>query len=537
MDTINPSNSEDGRQEATVDTDVTKITKQDLLDAVASPSTRSQSARRKPFRPSITLVISSATVSLIILTSGAVLLTQWLTAHSAVDRLFRQNAQMMMNAFDQSIGMAIEQHTSSGNLTSADINSLNFDELARITVQEEALAAGTFFVANRAGRILAHPNLNHSHPALADGNMTVGANQLGDLVLDSVSSLPVWRDFLLQPTMVSEMSRIDINLYGTDYVIFLQPVNINLDLPWLKGVWFVGDDVLVHRKGLRDGLYVATGAILFGALLAVWIGYRISLPLRQLAVATRQMANFEDEHSTQLPVSRIRETGDLSASFNRMAGSFNALQTYAPKQLVKRLIRDDLPTIQPDEREVAVMFTDIVGFTSLTDGMPPKEVATFLNEHLTILGNIVERQGGTIDKYIGDALMAFWGAPDTADNSSKLACDTAIAMANALERFNMEQKLHGRTPVRIRVGIHTGQALVGNIGAPSRINYTVVGDTVNAAQRIEALAADIISRDAVTILISETVARELPSSYAYVEVGTAALKGVKKGLPVYRLKV
>ena len=181
------------------------------------------------------------------------------------------------------------------------------------------------------------------------------------------------------------------------------------------------------------------------------------------------------------------------------------------------------------------MFTDIAGFTAMCEGMDAKEVADFLNHHLALLADKVEIEGGTIDKYIGDALMAFWGAPERIENTALGACRAALAMAKVISEDNKARAADGMKPVRLRVGIHTGPLVVGNIGAPSRINYTVVGDTVNTAQRLEALGKEVDPDAEVAILISSATKAQLSSEFVTIPANSFHVKGKTEKVDVYRL--
>src|SRR5437899_6455746 len=125
------------------------------------------------------------------------------------------------------------------------------------------------------------------------------------------------------------------------------------------------------------------------------------------------------------------------------------------------------------------MFTDIVGFTAACEKLTAREVAEYINHHLALVAACVEQEGGTIDKFIGDAVMAFWGAPGRIENPAASACRAAVAIQRALAADNKSRIAAGQKPVRVRMGIHIGPVVVGDIGAPNRINYTIVGDVVN----------------------------------------------------------
>ena len=181
------------------------------------------------------------------------------------------------------------------------------------------------------------------------------------------------------------------------------------------------------------------------------------------------------------------------------------------------------------------MFTDIVGFTSDSEQMSASEVADLLNRHFALLGRCIEETGGTIDKYIGDSVMAIWGAPERQPDMEKRACRAALAIATALEEDNAERRKQGEPEVRIRIGIHSGPALVGNIGFPGRVNYTVVGDTVNSAQRLEGLAKTIAGDDAVKIMVSAETASQLDGDFRLEPVGPLEAKGREAPLEAFQL--
>src|SRR5258708_16097094 len=137
------------------------------------------------------------------------------------------------------------------------------------------------------------------------------------------------------------------------------------------------------------------------------------------------------------------------------------------------------------------MFTDIAGFTHQAERLSASDTAAFLNDHFSLLIPCIEAEGGTVDKFIGDSVMAFWSAPEPQPDHADRACRTALAIRAAVSAENDARCGRGEPPIRLRIGIHTGPAVIGNIGSAERVNYTVVGDTVNMAQRCEALAKEL----------------------------------------------
>ncbi len=160
-----------------------------------------------------------------------------------------------------------------------------------------------------------------------------------------------------------------------------------------------------------------------------------------------------------------------------------------------------------ETRELTVMFTDIVHFSEISERMGAEETAAFLNRHFGLLAACIEAEDGTIDKYIGDAVMAFWGAPDRMDDHAARRSARRAASPRRSPPTMRAARRKGLRPVRVRIGIHSGPAVVGNIGTPERVNYTIVGDTVNDAQRLEALGHKLDAGADVTVLMSAETAR------------------------------
>ncbi|MBT7294484.1 MAG: adenylate/guanylate cyclase domain-containing protein, partial [Rhodospirillaceae bacterium] len=264
----------------------------------------------------------------------------------------------------------------------------------------------------------------------------------------------------------------------------------------------------------------------------------MSLPVRQLAQAAHHVRTLDLEHAPSLRRGPYRELNQAANAYNAMVGGLRAFQTYVPRSLVKRLMAEGAQAVIVSEaREVTVLFTDITGFTAFAEDMPAAEVANFLNAHFTLLDRCVEAEGGTVDKYIGDSMMAFWGAPEQHSDHAARACRAALAIARAIREDNERRVADGLVPVRVRIGIHSGPVLVGNIGAPSRINYTIIGDSVNTAERLEAFARDVPPPDAdVIVLLSGETAARLAPEFALERLGKFLPPGRHGRIEVFRLK-
>ncbi|MER9861806.1 adenylate/guanylate cyclase domain-containing protein [Mesorhizobium sp. M0185] len=215
-----------------------------------------------------------------------------------------------------------------------------------------------------------------------------------------------------------------------------------------------------------------------------------------------RVADFDLDGVTPLPRSRVLELDNQASAFNAMLIGLRAFSTYIPRSLVAKLVRTgEIGIAEPREAVVTVMFTDIVGFTTLSEQMDAAAAARLLNHHFAILCGAVDAHGGTVDKFLGDGMLAFFGAPDRLKGHAAAAVRAAAAIREELDKDNLEAAGEGRPPLHVRIGIHTGSVIVGNIGASDRVNYTIVGDTVNISQRLQELGKLLAPDTATAIAI------------------------------------
>jgi adenylate cyclase len=185
-----------------------------------------------------------------------------------------------------------------------------------------------------------------------------------------------------------------------------------------------------------------------------------------------------------------------------------------------------------EEREMTVFFSDIRGFTTISEQTTPTELVRILNEYFTQMTAEVLRTGGVVDKYIGDAVMAFWGAPIDDPDHADHAVEAALAMIEKLKLLNQKLRAQGDPEIKIGIGLYSGKAVVGNVGSNDRFDYTVIGDTVNAASRLEGLNKEYKTQ----IIISESVKNKLKKQYPLVCLGCTPVKGRKEPINIYTIE-
>jgi class 3 adenylate cyclase len=283
--------------------------------------------------------------------------------------------------------------------------------------------------------------------------------------------------------------------------------------------------------------WIGLAILAFSLLTAVVLGRFIARPVVDLAAAARAVSAFDFGSMRQAKGSAFRELDSAAQAFNSMLGGLRWFETYVPRSLVLRLIRLGEGGVQSEERQVTVMFTDIVGFTAASQQLSPRDTAAFLNQHFELLAAQIDATGGTLDKYMGDAVMAFWGAPDDQPDHAERACRAALAMSEALTADNRRRVDRGLPTVGLRIGLHSGSAIVGNIGAPGRVNYTLIGDTVNLANRLEAYGKELRRGEgpAVTIVISEATRAQLGPGWQVEDLGRHQMRGRAGAIGVFRL--
>jgi len=207
-------------------------------------------------------------------------------------------------------------------------------------------------------------------------------------------------------------------------------------------------------------------------------------------------------------------------------------QKYVSPAVVNKLIQDPGQLrLGGEKRVLTVLFSDIRGFTSLSERMPPEEILKLLNQYLTAMTAVVLRNGGMLDKYVGDAVMAVFGAPLEVENHALLACRTAVEMMEELQGLQSEWTEAGKPVLDIGIGINTGEMVIGNVGSPSRMDYTVIGDHVNLASRLEGTNKEFGTH----IIISGSTHEIVKGRVAVRDLGEIRVKGKETPVPVYEL--
>jgi adenylate cyclase len=208
------------------------------------------------------------------------------------------------------------------------------------------------------------------------------------------------------------------------------------------------------------------------------------------------------------------------------------LLKYLSPQLVETIMEDfNWASLRAEKRNLTVLFSDIRGFTSISEKLPPEAVVATLNEHLNMMVSVIFKHHGTLDKFVGDCVMAFWGAPLAQPNHAELAARAALDMIEELEKLNRKWQSEGRPTLQIGVGVNTGEMLFGNIGSEQRMDFTVIGDNVNLGSRLESATKELHA----TIVISDATYRQIREKAQVRPLGEISVKGKARKIVVYEL--
>lgn len=268
--------------------------------------------------------------------------------------------------------------------------------------------------------------------------------------------------------------------------------------------------------------------------LAGGIGIARTVTRPVLALARRARKIEEGEYSEQETVERADEIGHLTKTFNHMVKGLaerdrvrDLLGKVVSAPIAEELLSKTIE-LGGEEREVTILFSDLRDFTALCEGRAPREILALLNNYLTRISAVIDENGGVVDKFVGDAVMALYGAPLQHADDGERAVSTALGMLRALEGLNAEFQEQGLRRLEMGVGINTALVVAGNMGSQTRMNYTVIGDGVNLASRLEGLC----KKYGVSVIASETT-RVLAPGFAFRELDWVRVKGKSEPVTIY----
>lgn len=422
-------------------------------------------------------------------------------------------------------------------------------EFSRISLYMRNLKigkTGTAFLVSPAGELLAFKEIVDTKAiiaakeAAAAENKTPGAKPVAQSIL-KIEEIP---HPLLQVTTAAmqkaNLSFKDVvkvqHLYFDGmgdarggYFVTLAPSENN---GWVVGTVVPKRDFTEKIEENIKLIWMLVGIIIvIACVFAAVVSQKLFVgPLRQIIGQTKLVKRFELESIRQVET-RVSEIDQLSNSVQQMSQGLVSFGKYIPLDLVKTLLAQGMRAdISGENRTLSIFFMDLAGFTTISEAMGPKLVP-FLGRYLSGMSDVIVKNNGTIDKYIGDAVMAFWGAPLYNEDHAVHCCRAAVECLKQLEVLREEWPEQWRSDLGIRIGVNTGRVIVGNIGSSTRLNYTVLGDPVNLAARLESAGKDygvycIIGQSTYDLARYDIVARKLD---------VVKVKGKHEAVAIYEL--
>jgi adenylate cyclase len=254
-------------------------------------------------------------------------------------------------------------------------------------------------------------------------------------------------------------------------------------------------------------------------------------PLKALSKAMSEITTLEFD-SAIVVRTNLWEIVEMLNSFDSMRKGLKSFKRYVPADLVGMLVNKKVVAeIGGEKQELTLLFTDIANFTSISEKLPPETLTSDLSTYFELVSKTIVENQGTIDKYIGDAVMAFWNAPIQLENHAQRACQSALLIKDGLSALFRQWANAGKTPFYTRIGIHTGEAVVGNMGYSERFNYTAIGDTVNIASRLEG-ANKIYGTG---IIVSEYTYRQCRDHFDFRRLDKISVAGRVGSMDIYEL--
>ncbi len=399
-------------------------------------------------------------------------------------------------------------------------------ELSALLARNHADTGVTPFVLYNREYVLAHPGIISGSELQPLPHL----DELGDLVLERIWSPDEEASFISAALEDTEASGI---FWGDDFYLYLyRDIERYGPAPWTIGVYL---NTTLHsgdqRRNILRSLAAGLSILLIGIIASIIVGRQVSRPIKEIVSAANTVDAGDLDSVEPLNGSYIRELDDASRAFNNMVKGLRERQVirdtlgrFVPEKVASSLLAGG-GAIPVQQTEATILFCDIESFTRLTEVLGPVKIVDVLNAYFSAMVEILEQKGGVVTQFQGDAIMATFNVPIADDNHARNAVHAALEMLNTVANNEYEgEKLN------IRIGINTGRVVAGAIGARGRLNYTVHGDAVNLAARLEALNKEYGTR----LMISESSAASI-DEVELSRIGEATVRGQTRSINLYTI--
>ena len=402
---------------------------------------------------------------------------------------------------------------------------LLLNRLEQILSQQQLGQSGLAFLFNDANRVVGHPEMDRLMNQMSERGKDlpdIGAIRLAGLS----SAIQSWRSGgSAQQFFAGQAGRAYVAAFHG--VETAGPANIRLAVVAPLDEFFA--QIISERRAL---FALALGFVIATLPLAFWLGSLMARSMRELARQTDEIQRFQIADRPRLR-SVIDEIDELARSVFTMRTVVRNFSSFIPRQIVRQLIESGASLeLGGSRREITVLFTDVADFTAKTERADPSQVMIHTSRYFAALSEEIMSHQGTVDKFIGDAVMAFWNAPADDPDHVTHACSAVLGCVRRNTELNESFRSEGWPPYTTRFGLHVGDAVVGNIGSSDRMNYTALGATINLAARLEGLNKNYGTQ----ILASVDVKARAGSGFVFRSVDEIRPKGFAAEVAIYELR-
>jgi class 3 adenylate cyclase len=320
---------------------------------------------------------------------------------------------------------------------------------------------------------------------------------------------------------------------GVDHLFSLSPVESKFNIQWRLLMSTPKSDFIGPLQRARKFIIWLLVIIIPLQLLLIYkLSRRISKGIEAMAQNVRHIRSMDFESVPTTPRLLTHEIAELHNGIGLLNTALRSFAQYIPLDVVRQLIsKGQSLTLGVEERTLAVMFTDLENFSTVSQSSSPAQLLSQLTASFSAMTAAITEELGTVDKFIGDSVMAFWGAPVEIEDSALRACKAALRITRRMERLNQQWRDEGKASLKVRIGINYASVLVGNIGTPERLSYTALGDGVNVASRLEGSNKQFNT----SICISDVLYSEVADAVEVRALGLVSVKGRTGDFPVYEL--
>jgi class 3 adenylate cyclase/ABC-type nitrate/sulfonate/bicarbonate transport system substrate-binding protein len=402
--------------------------------------------------------------------------------------------------------------------------NITMDVLSRFLDKHRASARSTTLIADRNGKIIAFPDKQKG--------VRIESGVLKIATLDDIDDVDVREAHRQHKLGGSNSFVFNSPANGEDFIAAFANFPGGFGQPWQVITLTPIDDFVGTLKSTNRLMMVVIIILTLVELFFIYFASsRLSRPVENISRQLQAIESLEFDAVSTRP-SRIREIAKLESAASLLRTSLKSFSSFVPLDVVRQLIKSGIPlTLGVEPRFLTVFFSDLENFSSHSETLPPADLLVQISTYLEEVSAAISHEGGTVDKFIGDGVMAFWNAPVQRSDHVLRACAGAVRASRRMERVNDAWQAEGRPRIRIRIGLNCANVLVGNIGSSTRLSYTALGDGVNVAARLEG----INKLFGTTICISDQVYGQVQTEILARPIKRVQVKGRESMFMIYEL--